>query len=309
MFLCCLVPQGNGHGAPRPPAPAAQDPPAPRLGVDYDERGWPRMPEPVPRPELEARVPVERTPPPATPAAAPAVETAAPAKATALARVFQAVQPPAVFAALGGVTVWWRLTVFGVQGEPIGSREITQVADLAAGDRDRLEFGDGLVCGRLGSAVFAERQGMPWPTMVETATHQLRLFGLLLRLPWAFADVRQFDELGADQTQRGGETFLRLRLQRRAGDRPFGPAPEPVATDRFELWCDPQSGLPRELAYTLASSGQERRAQLADWRPVNGVQLPFRRVFVDELGRATTVLEILRIETAMAVADRDFRLH
>jgi hypothetical protein len=236
---------------------------------------------------------------------------AAPGALSPLQRAFEVVQSPAAFAALEGVAVRWRITVYGPQGEALGARELTQTADLAHADRDRLEHADGRTCGRIGGEVFAERQGAPWPTLAPAATHELALFGLLLRTPWVFADRQRFDELGTDTVVRGGEPLARVRLQRHTDDAALGPVPQTAPVDQFVLWCDPASRLPRELEYTLAASGQSRRVRFEDWRAVpdeGGPQLPFRRVFVDAQGRATTVLEIVSLKAGVDVGEREFRL-
>jgi len=301
--------------AARAPAPAPdQQQQQQRLGVEFDPRtGWPRTappaprsgPEALPAPAGELRADGGRAPAPM-----PGVQSSG--VPSPLQRAFQVVQSPAAFAALEGVAVRWRITVYGPQGEVLGARELTQTADLAHADRDRLEHADGRTCGRIGREVFAERHGAPWPTLVPAATHELALFGLLLRTPWAFADNQRFDELGADTVVHGGETLARVRLQRHTDDAPLGPVPQAAPADQFVLWCDPASRLPRELEYTLAASGQSRRVRFEDWRAVpdeGGPQLPFRRVFVDAQGRATTVLEIVSLKAGVDVGEREFRLH
>lgn len=291
----CLVPQGGP-----PPAPA---PPGARLGVQIDARtGWPVVTEPPARAGAEGVV--RPAVPPAT-AAAPAARSTE----SALSAVLAAVGPMAAFQALGGVAASWRLTVHGVQGEPLGERTIQHLADLGAGARDRLTFVDGRVYGQSGAMVFAERHRMPWPTLVEMAGHELRLFGLHLRLPWAFADTKAFAAAGAETVERDGQPWTRLCLQRRPDTNGrFGPEPEPVAVDRFELWTPAAGGPPAELVQQLAGSGQERRILLEDWRSVGAVQVPFRRVYLDANGRPLTTLALVAIEPGRTVGDRDFRL-
>jgi hypothetical protein len=283
---------------PQEPAPQRVD--EPRLGVRFDARGWPIVDDTPAAPGLEPSA-----------VAAPAPATApGPAATARLAEVFRTVESPAAFAALGGLSASWRLTVHGPNGESIGQREVAHLADAAALDRDRLQFADGRACGRLGGAVFAARHGMPWPTLTPSAANELSLFGLHLRLPWAFADSRVFAEVGADVAARGGASFVRIRIVARGGVRTAGPEPEGIAppADAFELWCSEGSGLPRELVHTLACSGQQRRVLLEDWRPVRGVAFPFRRVYVDAAGRPTTTLELQRLEPGAVVSERDFRL-
>ena len=60
--------------------------------------------------------------------------------------------------------------------------------------------------------------------------------------------------------------------------------------------------------HRFASSGLTRRVRFEDWREESGVRLPFRRVYVDENMRRTTMLEILNI-ASQRVNERTFRLH
>lgn len=324
--LCWLAPPPQD---PRPEgAPPA--PPRPGLGVRFDgQSGWPIVQGlEVAKPAGPGSEPVPARPPAADRPTAAGEVTGPQAQpggdgpglaagAEPLPDVFAAVGSPASLQALGGATVWWRVTVLGSQGEPIGIREVTHLADLSVPDRDRLTFADGRVGGRLGGAVFAERHGHAWPTMAAAMAPELAFYGLHLRVPWAFADARRFAAAGTGELVAGGERLWCAHVHARGSERGPGPvlASEPV--DRFELWSPPGSppgnglggGLPRALVHEFAGTGRTRRALLEDWRPVGGVHMPFRRVYVDAAGRPTTRLEILRIETGLAVAERDFRLH
>lgn len=284
--------------------------------VSYDSRGWPILADDhEPAPSQGAAV---ANPPPAPggvaarPALASGMQLGSP-----LLDVYQATRSPAAFQGLGGVVVWWRLQIHGPQGEVIGVREVTHTADCGFASRDRLEHADGRVYGRSAASVFAERQGMPWPTLREAAEQELMLFGLQLRLPWCFGDGNAYVVTGRDIVDRAGEARTRIQLEARPGRDSdiIGPELAPTPRDRFELLCEPSTGLPRELVHRFASTQQPRRVLLEDWRDVQlgsgadgAVRMPFRRVYVDEQGRMTTQLEILRIEAAR-VGERDFRLH
>lgn len=310
---------------PTPPSKAAPAT-SPRLGPRLDENGWPVTAPRAAGDDVDPQRTVRRpTPRPAAsngggePSAEPAAVRGRPTPESAtlasglaagspLLPVFGQVGSVETLRGLGGITAWWRLTIHGAQGEPIGIREITHLADLAFAERDRLEFADGRVYGRSGASVFAERQGMPWPTLTESAGHELALLGLHLRLPWAFADGIEYLVTARDVVIRGGERLQRIQMKRRQGLDTIGPEFDPAPTDRFELWCDEATGRPREFVHTLAASGQTRRVLLEDWQEVGGVQIAHRRVYVDESRRQTTVLELLRVEVGTQVTDRDFRL-
>jgi hypothetical protein len=223
--------------------------------------------------------------------------------------VFKAVRTPGEWKKLEGVVVWWRLTTFGEQGEEIGLREVTHTADCRFSERDRLEYQDGRTFGRLGAQVFAELRGMPWPTLNDVASQDLMLFGLHLRTPWLFGEARDFVVLQKDVEERSGERYVRIVLERRppASQEIVGPELDPKPRDRFELLCDPSSGLPRELVHRFASSLATRRVLLEDWQDFEGVRIPHRRTYVDEAMRPKTRLEILRI-ARQRTSERDFRL-
>jgi hypothetical protein len=230
--------------------------------------------------------------------------------------VYQATGSPGAWKQLGGVVVSWRLTTYGTNGETIGTRDVVHTADAAFADRDRLEHADGRVIGRIGAQVFAERSGMPLPTASEPGgpddvhAHELMLFGMQLRLPWLFADANAFAVVGREVEQRSGERLRKIVLERRAANalEQAGPQQDPRPRDRYELLYEPSSGRPRELVHRFAVSLETRRVLLEDWREVGGVHVPFRRVYVDDALRPTTVLQIERIAPE-AVTDRTFCAH
>lgn len=321
-----LAAQEKGAGAPAQ-KPAAAPPRAPISPVKWGANGYPEVPQgPAARPAFLDRSSTV-TPPPAPSvesgasktAATPLPEASARGPAPALASgmefgsplldIYQRVRAPGAFKALGGRTVWWRLTVYGEQGEIIGRRELTHIADCAFAERDRLEFEDGRVYGRSGPVVFAERQGMSWPTLNDNAEQELALFGMHLRLPWSFADGLSYVVVARNQVARSGEAVSRVVIERRPPGTAdvVGPELDPAPRDRFELLYDPVSSEPREFVHRFASSMRTRRVLLEDWREVDGVRMPFRRTYVDESGRQTTTLEILRVE-ATQVTERHFRL-
>lgn len=295
------APQGKQGPEARP---EAKQPDAPS-GVQYDSNGWPLVTEPVRR----AAVPeVRREPADLARPGGETVMVSSPGDASAqLGDVFQVIRSPGAFRSLGGVHVCWQLTVYGPKGETIGTRELTHRADLNQMERDRLEYGD-RVFGCAGGVVFAARGPVPWPTLQESAVHELRFYGMLLRAPWLFADSSAFAVVGRDQVQRSGERLTRLKIERRPDTRSelFGPESQPKPRDRFELLCD-AAMQPRELVYQFASSGQSRRMLLEDWREVAGVRLSHRRILVDGEGRQTTEIVIKSIDPGQVVNDRDFR--
>lgn len=293
---------------PKPPAESAKTPPAkvvdqPAAAANPANAGAGRDADGAARfAAFERRPPQEPTP--NTPPLVSGTELGSP-----LNDVFKAVRTPGEWKKLEGVVVWWRLTTFGEQGEEIGLREVTHTADCRFSERDRLEYQDGRIFGRLGAQVFAELRGMPWPTLNDVASQDLMLFGLHLRMPWCFGEARDFVVLQKDVEERSGERYVRLVLERRppASLEIVGPELDPKPRDRFELLCDPSSGQPRELVHRFASSLATRRVLLEDWQEFEGVRLAHRRTYVDEAMRPKTRLEILRI-ARQRTSERDFRL-
>ena len=108
---------------------------------------------------------------------------------------------------------------------------------------------------------------------------------------------------------RRGENLVKLTIERRppAGSEVFGPMASPRKRDTFELLYEPTTGTPRELLHRFASSGQQRRVLLEDWRDFEGIRLPYRRIYVDEALRPTTTVQLMDIRRRH-VADQDFRL-
>lgn len=261
----------------------------------------------------ERRPPPQRAPGSQEPVAAPTPDVPALASGTQLGSplldVYKSVGGVEAFRGLEGCVVWWRVSTFGEQGEAIGLREVTHTVDCRYAERDRLEFQDGRIYGRVGAQVFAELRGMPWPTLNEPAGQDLMLFGLQLRTPWCFGDANLFMVVAKDFVDRSGERMLRIVLERRppSAMEIVGPELDAKPRDRFELLCEPSSGRPRELVHRFACSLATRRVLLEDWREVENVRVPFRRVYVDEAMRTKTTLEILRLER-QRTNERDFRL-
>lgn len=223
--------------------------------------------------------------------------------------VFRATRTPGALKAIGGVEVFWRLTIHGTHGEIIGIRDITHIADLRFPERDRLEDSKGRVFTRDGKSVHAHRNGIPYETLLVEAASQLEVFGLHLRMPWCFGEGSSYAIMRREVAQRRGETLQKLDLRRLApkGEVVFGPEANPKPRDKFSLLFEPTTGLPRELVHRFASSGQQRSVLLDDWHDQHGVRMPHRRIYVDAAGRATTTVELRRI-TPRRVSDRDFRL-
>jgi hypothetical protein len=326
ILLSVLLPQApsaaakaapQGAGKPAAASSNATQAPANKLGVEFDPAtGWPRTREFAPKPEGETAAPVRGMPtPPRTSSTGAEAMTPAPSggrTGTTAPSYVPAPLAKSELAALGVVSLRWRASVFAPDGTVLGTRELEQLADLEAADRDRLDLPDGSVYGRFGGDVAAQRHGSPWPLLVPTATQDLQLYGLHARLPFAFADASAFQMLGTDTVARTGESLARVRYERRdAGKAQMGPPASPQPADQFALLLDKTTGQATELIYTLAGSSQERRVRLEDWRRLRAdvaVQVPFRRVYLDAQSRPTVMLEIAQCEARPGVGKREFQL-
>lgn len=324
LVLMAAVSGQQPAGKPAAPAkPAANAAPTkPQPVVQYDpSTGWPIGVDEGPAPAASAKPtprtgdgnPVTVTPLPAA-GAAPAVETAASVLASGtqlgspLLDVYQPLLAPGEWRRLGGLVVQWRATVHGTNGEVVGVREFVHTADPAHPDRDRIEHKDGRVYVRCGQQVFAERGGMPMPAATEEAARELALFGMQLRMPWAFADANAFAVVGKATVERGGDKLRKLTIEQRPphGADLLGPESQPRPRDTFELYHETGTGRLREFVHRFAATEQTRRVLLEEWREADGVQLPHRRVYLDDAERPTTVLEVVKCERRR-VAERDFR--
>lgn len=223
--------------------------------------------------------------------------------------VFRATRSPGAFVAIGGVEVAWRLSVHGTHGEVIGTRLITHIADCSSPGRDRLERTDGRIYARTADQVAAHKGGIPYEALQAQARSELELFGTHLRLPWCFGKDQSYVIMSRKAVERRSEMLWQLELHGKAHQigHVFGPERRDTPRDRFYLLYEPTTGQPRELVHRFASSGQQRRVLLEDWQETLGVRMPKRRIYVDEAGRPTTTVEMIRI-TPRRVSERDFRV-
>jgi len=252
---------------------------APRPGLATTPNGWPILPPaaPVVRPQARAPEP--------DPGGVPAREGAA---ASPLLPVFRAVGSPADAAALGGVTAVLQATVYDHRGAVLGEREIVHDADFTVPDRDRLALGADTVYGRDGGAVFAHYRGLAFPNLEDEARDELAWFGLVVRVPWVFADAARYDVAPREELLLHGRPMSRYRIALRP------PPGEPVR-ERFELWCDPHTSEPRVLVIQPGDpAARPCRVRLLDFAAVGNVRIPRRRIL--EARDGTRALELVATE-------------
>lgn len=191
---------------------------------------------------------------------------------------------------------------------PFGPHDEECWSDRQHPNRDRLLFTDGRVYGRIGKAVHAQRYLKPWPVLRGEARDELELFGVLLRMPWLFAEARHFVVFPTQYENWGGEDLVRIPIERRpAQQQVLGPQRNPVPVDRFELLYQEHTSLPRQLVFRLAAIGVTRRVLLQDFRDVGGVRMPWRRTFLVEGDRVAMVMKVLKMEFGQRFGDQHFR--
>lgn len=226
---------------------------------------------------------------------------------SALLDVFQRVGHPSAFSGLGAVVAKWRLTVFDAYGAESAVRDLVQESDLGNPSRDRLTYpANQKSCGRDGGATWVVLHGMDWPALEQEAREELELFGLLLRMPWCFADTTRFVVYPRESVVQDGRRYTKIRIETRSsGDEIIGPRDRGPAPDTYELTAPADSYEPTELRI-LRASGTRRSVKLLEWRDVGGVRVPMRRIFVTPDGAQALEIVATQIEPRPSLPDSRF---
>jgi hypothetical protein len=296
-FAAAHPQQGGAAASPRP---------LPRIEVG--DNGWP-----VPREwrEGEARPAAEaaRVEPGGFPRAATrSAERGSADTDSPLAPVFRRVGYPGDAGDLGCVVARVETTVFDHRGAALAETRAFHEADLAAPDRDRLLLAGDRIYGRDGGAVFAVQHHVAFPSLEEEARDELELMGLLLRLPWAFADRSRFVVMPAERLEARGRPAVRFRIEARApGDEVVGPAPGPRGIDRFELWCDPETMEPRLLSVARGATGSQRTFRLLDYQTFGGVRVATRREVEAGGGAPARVMVLAQLDVRQQLPRAQFQ--
>jgi len=228
--------------------------------------------------------------------------------------VFQQVGRPEDFARLQCVVAWMSVKLFDHRGTELGQFTVHHEADLRCG-RDRLLFsrpsrGPDKIYGRDGRSVFAERHGMAWPSLEPKAREELEAFGLLLRMPWAFADSDRFVVKGRDDDYTvNGRAMVRLRIERRPGSDRMRDAGADKRQDRFDLICSKNRMEPVEVHMRPAASGATTVVQLSGYKSYRGTRIPTQRVFMSENGYRLMEMRITRMDVGQDLPQSQFRPH
>lgn len=324
LALILLLPQAPTGATPTPtPAPTTQ-----KLGVEFDANGWPVAPSSrtaatgqraaSSQAPGSATNPAASSQPAGTVPAAPMGEVAraavpdsgastgsAPRRAgRSLAHALAGVGDAATFRSLGNVRIRWRVLVLGEKETVLGDREVRQWTDAMRGEHERLQFSDGRTFFRRGGKVEAERNGMPWPTLVPQATRELEFFVEQAGFPWRLMDSERFVEAPSDRSRAVDAAATSVRLVARDPASVMGPsvAPQPPR-DAVEIVVPADSELPSEWCVESGPDRARRTIRLSDWRQVHGVKIPFQRTFLDAAGRPASRLQIESIEIGMPEAD------
>jgi hypothetical protein len=228
--------------------------------------------------------------------------------------VFQQVGRPEDLARLQCVVAWMTVKLFDHSGTELGELQVHHEADLRC-TRDRLLFsrpsrGPDKIYGRDGRSVFAERYGMAWPSLVPKAREELELFGLLLRMPWAFANSDQFVVKSRDDDYIvNGRAMVCLRMERRPGATGMGVVGDSKPQDRFDLICSKSNLEPVEVHMRLEATGATTVVHLSDYKSYRGVHIPTRRVFMSENGYRLMEMRISRMDVCQDLPQAQFRPH
>ena len=302
---------------PGNPKPVAKPVPREQPRIRTDANGWPipgkpQTPQEKPRPPKQQ--PMQ---PPARPggAAGGLAEHSPLADRGSLHDVFQQMGQPQDLIDLRCVVAWISLKMFDHRGAELGEILVHHEVDLRA-RRDRLLFsrpsrGPTKIYGRDGPSVFAEMHEMPWPSLESEAAEETGVFGLLLRMPWLFADSDRFVVKSRDDDYIvNGRAMVRLRVERRpetGGMSRRDGANKPQ--DRFDLICPKKRMEPAEVHMCLAATGATTVVRLLDYKSFGGVRIPTRRIFLGEDGHRRMEMRITRLDTRLDLPRSQFRPH
>ncbi|MCB9869616.1 MAG: hypothetical protein H6837_07145 [Planctomycetes bacterium] len=233
------------------------------------------------------------------------------AAATPLQPIFAGVGSPADLRALGGAIVRMQMQLFGPEGAVLADLPVLHWVDLGAPRlRDRLELsGDGAarrVYGRQDGTVFAQMFGLAFAELTEQAAEELEVFGLLLRMPWAF-DGPGFVVEDPQPITVAGVRRIRVRVTRRQPPAAPGGTGKSVPADRFDLICNATSRVPEELHMTLGRRGKTVRVVLSDYATLGRIRLPMRRTFLGSAGEKVMELRIVAVDHGQQLGDDLFR--
>jgi len=165
-----------------------------------------------------------------------------------------------------------RIAAFDPVGGEMFAVHARHEALLESPGADRIDFQDGRVLGRRGSAAWVRTGGVERPDLAGRAGRELETLAFLLRFPFLLGDRSRFEAVQAARVAQGGEARLELTLA------------EPACGARHVRYLAPATLLPRELL--LDAGGEKRRIFLPerDWRDVGAVRLPWRKVVLTEAG-------------------------
>lgn len=278
-------------------------PQAPAAPIVTTPLGWPATVgsvggEPAPQPVGKS---TETRDPGAEPGGFAPLDPEASAVPSPLLPVFRAVGTAADAKALGGVTCSMRILLYDHRGAVLGEREAMHEADLSAPARDRLLLPREQVYGRDGVAVFAQYRGLAFPGLEAEARDELSWFGLVLRVPWVFADPTAFTVRPREELLWNGRPMSRYRIAARASGQ------DDANADRFELWCEPDTSEPRLLVLQPADpAARPCRVRLLDFKAIGNVRMPMRRLIEGSDGGRRLEMELRELRPAQAFPARHF---
>ncbi len=279
---------------------------APRPRVSTTTNGWPveARPGTVPPASVGGAGPAQqeargRLP---EPGGLSAEGRALPAASSPLLAVFRAVGAPGDAAALRGVRARLKTTIYDHRGGVVGERECTHEADLSVVSRDRLLFGGDTIYGRDGATVFAHYRGLAFPNLEVEARDDLAWHGLVLRVPWVFADESRYTVSPREDLLWNNRPMSRFRITSTITRDDRG-----GAADQFELWCDPDTSEPRLLLITPADpAARPCRVRFLEFQSFGNARVPLRRLLESREGSRLLEIELADVAVQQTYGPRYF---
>lgn len=210
---------------------------------------------------------------------------------------------------LGGIESWYALgdiaierdvTALDARGQALFEHRFVHRSRTGFGPaRDTIEWSNALQFGRQGGRAWARSGGgIERPDLEARAMDETARWTTLLHFPFSLRDRQKYAVEGEKDVLLHGRKLQRVRVVVPGPTLQVGPtAPtEAVRQERWDLFVDPNSGLPIVAEHYRPGVGT-RRILLGQWRRVggDGLRLPFERTILGEDGESPRLLIRLRL--------------
>jgi hypothetical protein len=210
-------------------------------------------------------------------------------------RVLERLGGMKAYRALDGIAVQRNLKANDVKGKLLFSHRFWHWARLSGtAPADEIQWTENFRYGRRGGRVWARSSDVDRPDLEEGVRSEVLSWSFLLRFPYNLRDRDLYHVLPEEKVILLGQTFLRMRVLDRSGDRRKhrgDPLAASATKDWVDLYLDPKELLP--LFVEFHRDGKTRRVHLDQYKPVikDGPLVPHRRTVLGEDGE-TPSLEI-----------------